>query len=60
GYFISFNDIHGRIVFTWNPYTSEIVRANVITFLKEDLVNYKDLVRSSNSNVVKYYIIFLN
>ncbi|KAK3492309.1 uncharacterized protein B0T23DRAFT_317222, partial [Neurospora hispaniola] len=60
GYFISFNDIYNRIIFIWNPYTSEIVRISIVTFFKEDPVNYKNLVRNSNSNIVKHHIIFLN
>ncbi|KHE79314.1 hypothetical protein GE21DRAFT_1221222, partial [Neurospora crassa] len=58
GHFIGFNNIHNRIIFIWNLYISEIVRTSAVTFLKEDPVNYKDLIRSSDSNVIKYYIIF--
>lgn len=58
GYFIGFDDLHGRIVFIWNPHTGEIVRASAVTFLEEDPVNQKDPVRDSNGNIVEHHVIF--
>ncbi|KAL0472683.1 hypothetical protein QR685DRAFT_440399, partial [Neurospora intermedia] len=60
GYFIGFENIYSCIIFIGNLDTSEIIRASTVTFLEEDLVNYEDLGCSSNRDVVKYYIIFLN
>ncbi|KAK3498107.1 hypothetical protein B0T13DRAFT_398750, partial [Neurospora crassa] len=60
GHFIGFNDFYGRIIFIKNPYTNKIIRVSAVSFLKEDLANYEDLIRSSNSNIVEYYTIFSN
>ncbi|KAL0468588.1 hypothetical protein QR685DRAFT_446316, partial [Neurospora intermedia] len=59
-YFIGFNNIYSRIIFIKNSYISKIIRVSIVTFSKKNLVNYKDPICSSNSNIVEYYIIFLN